>query len=186
MCVDRCCRLCSLRDVQFVYDTNLWDERSAKMCCRTSCVSFFRSPSWLWVLLSKSFVWGVDDVMCPDVSWIDRGHRTDTIIKVSNKGTVTWRERRCTPTKRTHLLVSASLMKLKVDCVGTYDEDGRCNLNECNTSCHNKGDLCWSLSRMWCCDANESGPPSWWLAFRPNGNANQFCVEVGYAIRDCD
>ena len=37
----------------------------------------------------------------------------------------------------------------------------------------------------WCCNAKENGPPVWWLSLRPNGNANQFCTEVGYDIGSC-
>jgi hypothetical protein len=40
-------------------------------------------------------------------------------------------------------------------------------------------------SVAWCCNAKVHGPPSWWLLLRPNGNANQFCMEVGYPIGQC-
>jgi hypothetical protein len=41
------------------------------------------------------------------------------------------------------------------------------------------------MNDMWCCNAEENGPPVWWLSLRPNGNANQFCTEVGNDIGSC-
>jgi hypothetical protein len=39
-----------------------------------------------------------------------------------------------------------------------------------------------ALNDMWCRNAEENGPPVWWLSLRPNGNANQFCTEVGMTL----
>jgi hypothetical protein len=64
-----------------------------------------------------------------------------------------------------------------------YDEEGRCDLNEC--AMHSMRSY-RHYPRTWCCGASKSGPPLWWQSLRPNGNANQFCMEVGYDIQDCD
>jgi hypothetical protein len=86
----------------------------------------------------------------------------------------------------------------RVEKVCVYDEEGRRDLDDCYKGCkgrHSVGQWrSWSnYPEMWCCGASKSGPPKWWLRHRtkwlrrrPKGNANQFCMEVGYDIRDCD
>ena len=60
----------------------------------------------------------------------------------------------------------------------------------CSDGCHDCHEFCarpvpgYNL-KGWCCNAKENGPPVWWLSLRPNGNANQFCAEVGYDIGSC-
>ncbi len=55
--------------------------------------------------------------------------------------------------------------------------------HECQLNCARAGGA--ASFEKWCCNAIENGPPVWWLSLRPNGNANQFCVDVGYDIGSC-
>jgi hypothetical protein len=69
-----------------------------------------------------------------------------------------------------------SICEAKSICWGGEDGCAQCGTIQCSVS---------HYSEVWCCNAKNSGPPSWWLSLRTNRNANQFCNEVGFDITRC-